>query len=503
MGEAINNSILQYMNPFVFAGIAAVLTAITAAIGWFCSKHLVKWVLAVVTVGVVVLVLLYYGGLREDEFDSGLPSIFMPPMFAVWLIVLTLAAIYFSVHFVSVLLRVFSGRVSTSSSEGAAFPDLESAWDEIQIRLSHAQYDAGHQKVFLLLTTEESIAASFIQSAGLQFFAVAPVDQNAPIHAYATADALFISCAGASSWGRAGDEGPARLVNLCGKIRELNREQPVLRGMAVLYPMEKAASTELLQSVGALRNDLQTIRAELNVRCPTVAVFCRHEPYTGFDDFAMRIPSNVRSRRAGFSVPVAQPFDRPAGQKGLGWLVQWFSMWSLKLMCDNYHETEGNKRLVLMNARLWHDLPAIRHLLEVSFSAHARAEAVLVRGVYFASCGADRDTHAFVAGLINGQGSKIIADGAYTSWSRGADAVDRRYRLASLGLGLAAGAIALPIWFWEVIGRLSSDAGPDQKSHWLPGVAVACLGVLALIWIAGLIYHWSGSKKLAAEAPKT
>src|SRR5262249_54512382 len=149
------------------------------------------------------------------------------------------------------------------------------------------------QKVFLLLAAEESLAAAMIRSAGLQFFAQAPVDENAPIHAYATADGLFISCAGASSWGRGGAEGTDRLVDLCRKILSLTPEQPVLRGVAVLYPMELAASPELLQGVAALRNDLQTIRAELNVRCPTLAVFCLRGPYAGFDEFVARIPPNV------------------------------------------------------------------------------------------------------------------------------------------------------------------------------------------------------------------
>ena len=48
----------------------------------------------------------------------------------------------------------------------------------------------------LLLTPDESLAAWVVNSAGLQFFARAPVSPDAPLHAYAVSDALFVSCGG-------------------------------------------------------------------------------------------------------------------------------------------------------------------------------------------------------------------------------------------------------------------------------------------------------------------
>jgi IcmF-related N-terminal domain len=473
-----------------------IATMITGAIAWFWSKYLVRWILFLVTVGVICLVIFMVTP-KIGDLDEKLPDPFQGYRFPAWLIVLTLAALYLSVHLVVIWIRSRSGAKGDGSGEPARFPDQESAWDEIQIRLSNARYDAGQQKVFLLLSTAESVTASLIRSAGLQFFAQAPVDENAPIHAYATADGLFISCAGASSWGRGDDEGTARLIDLCRKLLALNPEQPVLRGLAVVYPMERAASAELLQGIGALRNDFQTIRGELNVRCPTFAVFCQHEPYAGFDEFAARIPPDVRARRCGFSVPLAQPFDRVAMRKGLGWLVQWFSTWSIKLMTDDYHDKESNSRLVLMNAQLWRDLPALCHLLDVSFSTHARAEPILVRGCYFVACAPDPDSQAFATGLVNGKTSKMIADAGYTSWSRDAGAIDRRYHLAALGLALCAAAISLSIWYYGVIRRILSLPEDPHAGLWL---AWACLGALALTWAAGLLYHWYGRKVIAQSA---
>jgi type VI secretion system protein ImpL len=479
-----------------------VMAAVLAGVAWMWAKHPVRWIMALVTVGVLLAAYCYRDLIpgRED-LDPDLPSAFLPPRFVWWVLLLALSAIYLSVHLVGVWVQSQRGVEGEGSGEPARFPDLQSAWDEIQIRLSHAHYDAGQQKVFLMLSPEESIAAAMIRSAGLQLFAQAPADENAPIHAYATSEGLFISCAGASAWGR-GEEGTERLVDVCRRVRELNPEQPVLRGVAVLYPMEKAASPEMLQGVGSLRNDLQTIRAELSVRCPTLSVFCLRDSYGGFGEFIARIPTNVRVRRCGFSIPPSQRFDRASALRGLGWLVQWFYTWSLKLMTDQFHDTAGNSNLVAMNAQLWRDLPTLCHLVDVSFSTHARAEPILVRGCYFVAGGPAAEDRAFAAGLINGKSSKMIADAAYTSWSAGAEAIDRRYRRAALGLALGAALIALPIWYWQIIGRLRSDdvSKAHPASLW---IALGCLGLLAAVWAVGISSFWLRGSRSAKPARGT
>ena len=219
-----------------------------------------------------------------------------------------------------------------------------------------------------------------------------------------------------------------------------------------------------------MRNDLQTIRAELNVRCPTLAVFCLRESYAGFDEFAARIPHNVRVGSA------ASRSRRPAVRsraalKGLGWLVQWFSMWSLKLMTDEYHHTQGTANLVTMKPQLWRDLPALCHLIEVSFSTHARAEPILVRGCYFVACGPDPEGHAFAAGLINGKASKIIADPTLHFLVPRCRRDRPPLSPGGPGTGPGTAAIALPIWFYAIMPRLGNSgsgwagwAGPRWAS---------------------------------------
>jgi hypothetical protein len=461
--------------------IYGITGAIAAGIAVMWSKHAIRWILALVTVGLVLVVVWNWERIQDVQLDDKLPSAFMPPYFQIWVLVLTLAAIYASFDLVSTWVRARRRSQPQESDEAPKFPDLESAWEEIQNRLSQARYDTGHQKVFLIMAPDESLAAAWMQTAGHELFAQAPVAAEAPIHAYATSHGLFLSCAGASAWGRADDEGSGRLENLCRKILALNPELPVLRGAAVLYPFAKAGSPELLQKVGGLRNDLQIVRTELKVRSPTIAVLCLHESYSGFNEFAARMPAELRLNRSGFSVPLSHSLDRAATVHGLKWLAQWFFSWSLNLMKEDFQNKDGNSKLVAMNAQFWRDLERLSNLIEASFSTHARAEPILARGCYFAACGPEPESHAFVAGLIKGESSKMVADARHTRWSLGADLVDRRYRMAALGLGLATAATAVPIWYYAIIPRLAS-----------PGVGRPWLGWLGLIflvvmWLVGLL----------------
>ena len=217
------------------------------------SKHPLRWILAICTVGVVLLVVFFATRVTADDLDERLPQAFMPPVkFPIWILMLSLVALYASAHLVSTYLCLLAGGSGPRRrASWPSFPISRAPWEEIQIRLSQAKYDTGEQKLFLILVPDQALAAALLQTSGLQFFAQAPVSREAPIHAYATADGLFLSCAGASAWGRSDDEGSARLVELCRRIRALNPEQPVLRGVATLFPMEKAGRDELLPKAGA------------------------------------------------------------------------------------------------------------------------------------------------------------------------------------------------------------------------------------------------------------
>jgi type VI secretion system protein ImpL len=466
------NYLLHSQTMLVIYGVMGAITG-AAALMW--SKYPVRWILLLLTIAVIFLTVRF----TVPEIDPKLPYVFREKVFfKSWVLVLGLIALYTLVHLVALLIR---SRRKPSGDQDAApqFPDLESAWDEILMRLGQASYDTASQKLFLLLTPDEALAETMVNASGVSIFASAPTAPEAPVHAYATTDGLFISCGGASAWGRQDAEGIERLKNLCAKLLALNPEQPTLRGVAVLYPMEKATASGALQKVGPLRNDLQTIWSGLTVRSPVFAVLCLHESRSGFNEFARRMPDSLRQNRCGFAVPTSLPFTKDVAQRGLNWFAQWFQNWSLNLMVQDYVNKEGNAKLVEMNAQMRRDLPALRDLLDASFSTHVRAEPTLVRGCYFVACGPEPENHAFVAGLVRGPRSKMISDAPYTLWSGGAEDVERRYWMISLGLGVGAAALALPIWVFGIRHYLLK-AGVGLGPFW------AGLGLLAACWLVGL-----------------
>jgi hypothetical protein len=121
----------------------------------------------------------------------------------------------------------------------------------------------------------------------------------------------------------------------------------------------------------------------------------------------------------------------------------------------------------------------------------------MVRGCYFASIGPGGDDYAFVSGLSRGTHSKMIGDAPLTSWAREAGDYDRRYRLMALALGLAAAALALPVWLLSIVPRLSTPTpGSPRGVGWL---GWAGLGSLALVWVGGLVYWRTRGRR----APRT
>lgn len=456
-----------------------VLAAITAGLAYMFTAHPVRWVLALVAIAWVVLVALFdFGGL---DLDPGLPPEFLHWL-RPWATALGLAVLGLGYH----LGATFWGARGKADVPEADSPaaDLDAALAEIDVRLSQARYDAGAQPVFLILSRDEALAADFVRASGMSLFAVGPAAADAPVHAYASADGLFVSCAGASSWGRP-EDGAGRLERLVAWVAGLNPEEPPLRGIAVLTPMEEATSPQALKEIGGLRNDLQAIQAGLKVRCPAIAVLCLRDGRSGFGEFAARMQASLRNNRCGFSTPASRPFDQAAADRGLRWFARWLQSWSLSLLAEDYPAREGNARLVELNAAMRRDLPALRTFVETAFSTHARAQPVMVRGCYVALCGPAPEDRAFVPGLVKGPKSKMIADAPLTTWGREAARADASYRRTSIALAVAALGLATPLWLLVIAPRLRVT-GPCVGGS-LGWVAWAGLVALAATWALVLL----------------
>jgi hypothetical protein len=470
-------SVGSFFGTYWMQMVGGATTLVAILIAFFWSKYPVRWLLAIATVALGVYTFFYCPS--PQDLDESLPGHFSA-YFGLWVFALGVIALFSLTHFVATLIRLHSDPSAVADGAEGPFADIQAAWREILIQLSQARIDPGGQELYLLLSPEESLVASMVGAAGLQFFVKAPASPEAPIHAYAVSDALFLSCSGASNSGCQGPEGTARLEFLCRLIADLNPERPILRGIAILVPFEWVQGPNSLRQVSAIRDDLQVIRRSLKVRCPTLTVCCLQESIPGFNDFASRLPANLRHLRCGFSVPMSQGADGAIIRRGMIWMIRWFQVWSMNLMVAEIGDKDGNGRLLSMNVALRAGRDGLARLLESGLTVHQQDEPILYRGCYFAACGPATENNAFVAGLLSGaKKGRLLADRELTTWSREADLLDRGYRRWALALAIASAAVALPIWYVGIISRLGT----------LGRGAIGWAGLIALmiVWAVVLI----------------
>jgi len=455
------------------------------------SKHPLRWLVGVAVVGLAVVLYRY----EVPPIDELLPATFRE-YFRVWVFVLGVLALLTTSHLVGTAVRRIRGDRGAASGQDAPFADIDAAWQEVRIQLSRARIDLSQQPIYLLLTPDEALAAWVVNAAGLQFFARAPTAPDAPLHAYAVSDALFVSCGGAYAGAgpvaaavpaegapeRPASDGAARLEHLCRLIVAENPERPTLRGIAVLIPYEWTRGTDSLMRVSAIRDDLQTVRQVSRLCCPTLTVFCVRDGLPGFNEFTTRLPARERQMRCGFSVPTTMTVGGPMLQRGADWIIRWFELWSLNLMVGDVRNTLGNCRLLAMNLALHENRNNLVGLLEAALTVHSQAEPVLYRGSYFVSYGHEPERNAFASGLLNGaRKGRLLVDRDLTRWSRDADRLDRGYRLAALALGLIVGGGSAAVWVLGVVLRLRRL---DPSWMW---AGVVGLALLALTWLVVLL----------------
>jgi hypothetical protein len=100
-----------------------------------------------------------------------------------------------------------------AEEEGPEFPDVSSAWEEALADLKREGIDVREVPLFLVLGRPEGPEEGLFQAARLQWVVKhSPARAGAPLHVWATREAVFVSCAGASLLGKhaamlAGDTG--------------------------------------------------------------------------------------------------------------------------------------------------------------------------------------------------------------------------------------------------------------------------------------------------------
>lgn len=421
---------------------------ITAVGAYFLARWSWRWftVVCVTAAAIVFLFLLPIRNPAHLFLDESTPPIFLN-YFWTWVFALIVG---FSLSLIAVGRTLYLGRSPTVQEpavegESNRSAEIDSAWREIQLRLSNARIESGSQNVYLVLVPDEGWTSALIHSAGLQLFAEGP-DGEAPVHAYATADGVFLSVAGASAFGVQSEEGSRSLENVCRRLLAERPNCPVVRGVVVLFPITWAGQPESVKWASSAREDLRTIERVLKVRCPVFAVFSEMETTSGFPEFVGRMSTALRQSRCGFAVPASHPFSGDLVQNGLIWMSGWYHGWILSLMADDLFNVSGNNQLFSLDIEFRRYRKRLRSVLEAAFSTHRETEPMLFRGCYFTATGAHTREQAFTAGLLRGPRGRILAEHAVTQWTQQARDDDQFYRKLAWAVGLAGGGLSLLGW---------------------------------------------------------
>lgn len=93
-------------------------------------------------------------------------------------------------------------KLLVSDEEGPYFADIETAWEEAKISLRQAGLGLADLPLFLILGQPEDEEKALFQAAQLNLTVKqAPASSDAPLRLYATHEAIYLTCAGASLLG--------------------------------------------------------------------------------------------------------------------------------------------------------------------------------------------------------------------------------------------------------------------------------------------------------------
>jgi hypothetical protein len=93
-------------------------------------------------------------------------------------------------------------RLLGEEEAAAAFPDVDDAWREAVATLDSKGIGLADAPLYLILGRPAAGEDALFQASEQQFAVRAPAAADAPLRVYAHRDAIFVTCAGASAWGR-------------------------------------------------------------------------------------------------------------------------------------------------------------------------------------------------------------------------------------------------------------------------------------------------------------
>lgn len=111
-------------------------------------------------------------------------------------------------------------KLLVTEEEGPYFADIDSAWEEAKMALRRAGIGLTDQPLFLILGQPEDDEKALFQAAKFDLeVGQTPSSPDAPLHVYATRDATYLTCAGASLLG-------CHARSLAGKLKLQDKAVP-------------------------------------------------------------------------------------------------------------------------------------------------------------------------------------------------------------------------------------------------------------------------------------
>jgi hypothetical protein len=95
-------------------------------------------------------------------------------------------------------------KLLATEDEHAEFADITHAWDEARAALEKEGFDLRELPLFLVVGRTESGLEPLFQASKLQLKVKHAPQRDAPLHVYASPEAVFVTCEGASLLGRQG-----------------------------------------------------------------------------------------------------------------------------------------------------------------------------------------------------------------------------------------------------------------------------------------------------------
>lgn len=241
-----------------FVSFLAILLPFGKKSAWKITP-VVRWTLFIVLLALILVGLYFlnrsFAHLIRSELlrDYWLPLLFLLVLLILW----TTWAIW---------------KLLMAAAEPSSFPDIDAAWDEAIRGLALAGIRIGDMPLFLVLGRPEAPEEHFFNAAQLGLVVKqTPPGPNYPLHVYASRDAIYITCPGASLMGKhAANVALEGIVDLGGGDDVSEPESP--DGQNTIRPggKEKKVIKRLMRMAGRQMNvvERRTSRRELGLPMP-------------------------------------------------------------------------------------------------------------------------------------------------------------------------------------------------------------------------------------------